>query len=1137
MKYIYCIFFLTFTCNIFFCQTAKLDSLQHAYNIAPNDSLKGAALKNLSWEYLNNRSNDSIAQLYIDSLFRFAVSKNIKGLQYTAKYQYGVLERQRGNYDEALGYFEAYITHASNRNDKKEMANGLYQKAVILDDIGRLDQSLEIYYGIVKIYEDVGDVFGEATTLNALGETLKKTGRIEEALPYYNRAIDIFEQLRDKTELGNCNYNIGDTYLRLKDYEKALIFFNKALAFDTALDSKWGMAYDYESLGKVSSYKQNYNKALDYHYKALKIREGLNQKNELAMSYFELGKNHLKLDEFRQAEEFLMKSLKISEQMGNKEIMKDNYNLLSQMYANKEDYARALAFSKKLITVKDSLYDKTKSKQIQELQERFNSEKRENEIVALENEAQIKELKIKEETTFRNIMLAIAIATILVSFLVFHRYKTIQKIKVADKEKSLQIREEQRKTELEKQRVIELEKIDKLKDEFLANTSHELRTPLNGIIGLSESLKDGSAGKLSKQALENLDMIVSSGKRLTTLVNDLLDFSKLKHKDLTLSRSPIDIYVLTNLVLKVSSTLAKGKKLNLLNSIPKDVVLVDADENRLQQILYNLIGNAIKFTEEGTVELHSKQIGSMLQVSITDTGIGIPGDEFDTIFNAFEQLDGGTDRAYGGTGLGLSVTKQLVELHGGTITVDSEIEKGSTFSFTLPISHKKRGFDMLEPVNETIQSVQKIDDDSIEYDHIVGSNGGRQKRILIVDDEPVNRRVLENHLTYAGYTVMAVSNGKQALQCIEQGNFELVLLDIMMPQLSGYAVCETLRKTYTASELPVVLLTAKNRVSDLVAGFNVGANDYLIKPFSKNELLSRIKTHLNLHGIHQATSRFVPSEFLKSVGRETVTEALLGDHMAKEVTVVFTDIRDYTSLAESMTPEQNFKFVNAYVGRVGPLIKKHLGFVNQYMGDGIMALFPEQASLALQACIDMQKVIADYNIKRKQEGYNPISVGMGIHTGDLVMGIIGDTYRNDTAIIADTVNTASRMEGITKYYGANIMLSGNSVDTISNKADYNFRFLGKVMAKGKHHAVAIYECFDGDADDVILLKTKTLKTFEKGLKHFFNKEFPKASAIFDQVVLENPHDDVAKYFIKKAAEYTISGVPDDWNKVVNMSEK
>ena len=197
-----------------------------------------------------------------------------------------------------------------------------------------------------------------------------------------------------------------------KDYEKALIFFNKALAFDTALESKWGMAYDYESLGKVSSYKQNYNKALDYHYKALKIREGLNQKNELAMSYFELGKNHLKLDEFRQAEEFLMKSLKISEQMGNKEIMKDNYNLLSQMYANKEDYARALAFSKKLITVKDSLYDKTKSKQIQELQERFNSEKRENEIVALENEAQIKELKIKEETTFRNIMLAIAIATI-----------------------------------------------------------------------------------------------------------------------------------------------------------------------------------------------------------------------------------------------------------------------------------------------------------------------------------------------------------------------------------------------------------------------------------------------------------------------------------------------------------------------------------------------------------------------------------------------------------------------------------------------------------------------------------------------------------------------------------------------------
>ena len=172
-----------------------------------------------------------------------------------------------------------------------------------------------------------------------------------------------------------------------------------------------------------------------------------------------------------------------------------------------------------------------------------------------------------------------------------------------------------------------------------------------------------------------------------------------------------------------------------------------------------------------------------------------------------------------------------------------------------------------------------------------------------MDDEPINRRVLENHLTVAGYGVHEVGSGKEALELIGQGHkFDLILLDIMMPNMSGYEVCQTIRKNYLTSELPIVLLTAKNRVSDLVTGFNVGANDYLTKPFSKNELLSRIKTHLSLYGIHKATSKFVPYEFLRSVGREAITDVVLGDHIEKEITVLFTDIRDYTGLAESMTP-------------------------------------------------------------------------------------------------------------------------------------------------------------------------------------------------------------------------------------------
>ena len=413
------------------------------------------------------------------------------------------------------------------------------------------------------------------------------------------------------------------------------------------------------------------------------------------------------------------------------------------------------------------------------------------------------------------------------------------------------------------------------------------------------------------------------------------------------------------------------------------------------------------------------------------------------------------------------------------------------------------------------------------------------KRILIVDDEPVNRRVLENHLQLAGYDVTAVNSGSEALDLLDQDLvFDLILLDVMMPGMSGFEVCEKIRENYLTSELPVVMLTAKNRVSDLVNGFSVGANDYLTKPFSKNELLSRIKTHLNLTGIHKAASRFVPSEFIRSIGRHEITDVELGDQVEKEVTVLFSDIRTYTTLAEEMTPRQNFKFVNSFVGKMGPVIRENQGFVNQFLGDGIMALFPVNAEHALSAAIGMQKAIHLYNERRIKEGNIPISVGIGMHTGPLVMGLIGDVHRNDTAIISDTVNTASRMEGVTKFYGAQIILSEESLKTIKNKDKFGLRYLGKVKVKGKDKALGIYECFDGDKNEnSIELKRQTLNKFNEGIVQFMRGEFPKASAVFDKILSKNPDDLVAKYFISKSAEFTLSGFPKDWDVVTSMDQK
>ncbi|SNZ00497.1 tetratricopeptide repeat protein [Flagellimonas pacifica] len=1121
-------------------QNAKIDSLRQRYGNAQTDSAKVRVLKDISWEYINNRSNAELAKKYIDSFYVISKKANIPWGKSLANYQYAVLERQKGNYTNALGFIDKYLDFHQTKKEPFSMANGLYQKAIILDDLGNFDQSLEIYYTILKIYEEANDSFSIATTLNAMGEILKNTGKKLDAMDSYNRALSLFTKIGDKTEIANCLFNIGDTYMQLEQYDRALENFNKALALDQETQSDWGMAYDYEALGKVYGFQENYTRALEYHDQALLLRKKLGLQRELALSHSQIGVINLKLKRYGIAETSLNNAIRIAEEIGAKAVLKENYDVLSKLYEETGNYQKSLAFKNKFIAVKDSLFTESKSKQVEELQVRFKTEKKQNAIAALEKDAEITGLRLEQQTTLRNIIIGAALVILLFTYFAFNRYKHNQQIKQADEEKKRIIVEERKRTDIEKQRVVELEKIDKLKDEFLANTSHELRTPLVGIIGLTESLKDGIAGKLPKAAMENLDMIANSGKRLSHLVNDILDFSKLKNKDIELSLRPVDLYALSSIVLRLSHPLIQDKKLKLINSIPKDVPLVDADENRLQQIMHNLIGNAIKFTQKGYVTLLSESKDNMLSISITDTGIGIPKDNLKTIFNSFEQADGSTQREYGGTGLGLSVTKQLVELHGGSLSVTSETGKGSIFTFTLPLSTMDRK-DYTSKGLASTDFVQTISTHlgKIPLPGAKKIQGHEAPRILIIDDEPVNRRVLENHLTVAGYEITEVSSGKEALEELAKDHsYNLVLLDVMMPGISGYEVCEKIREQHIASDLPVILLTAKNTVNELVVGFNAGANDYLTKPISKNELLSRIKTHINLNTIHRATSRFVPSEFVQSVGKQSITDVKLGDHIEKNVTVLFSDIRDYTTLAESMTPEQNFKFVNAYVGRMGPIIKENDGFVNQYLGDGIMALFPHKPESALDAAIEMQRTLALYNKRRvKEKGYVPISVGMGLHTGQLIMGIIGDSQRNDPAVISDTVNSASRVEGVTKYFGANIIISEDTLNFMADSDGFNFRYLGKVKVKGKQKAIGIFECIDGDSVESISLKLETKTDYEHGVKLFFNQNFADALVVFEKILVKNPKDTITQYFVSKTKKYISEGAPENWQSMTVMHEK
>jgi two-component system sensor histidine kinase ChiS len=665
---------------------------------------------------------------------------------------------------------------------------------------------------------------------------------------------------------------------------------------------------------------------------------------------------------------------------------------------------------------------------------------------------------------------------------------------------------------------------DALKDEFLANTSHELRTPLNGIIGIGQSMLDGATGPLTDDQRRNLGMVVASGRRLANLVNDLLDFSKLRHDTVRLHRAPTDLHALTDLVLLVSETLIGKRSLRLFNRIDPTGPLAEVDEDRMQQVLFNLVGNAIKFTPAGVVEVSAKSEGDWLYVTISDTGIGIASERFNDIFQMFSQGDGSDEREQGGAGIGLAITKQLVELHGGTVSVESEVGIGSKFTISLPLSGTTR--EMLSPPVQMDQLLSRVVEDVRLADSVqpvaVG-NSGTGYRILVVDDEPVNVQTLVNYLTLANYQVTTVANGEEALDHVfSEDRCDLVLLDVMMPRISGLEVCRRIRERFSPTELPVVLLTAKNRVSDLVNGFSSGANDYLTKPFASDELLARVNVHLELAKISDSYARFVPRQFLQQLGKDRITEVALGDQVQRVMTVLFADIRDFTRLSEKMSPAQTFEFVNQYLSATGPAINRHRGVIDKFVGDAVMALFPERPEDAIDAAMDMFAELEVFNGVRAEQGEPPVEIGIGIHTGVLMLGTIGAVDRMDTTVISDAVNLASRVENLTKTYRVPLIITEATYRQLRDPASRSLRRIDRVLVQGKSQPVVLFEVMDADPPDRRAAKLRGLADMDIGLSRYEEADFSGAIDAFERVLAILPTDTVAQLLLERARRLAIS---------------
>lgn len=298
-----------------------------------------------------------------------------------------------------------------------------------------------------------------------------------------------------------------------------------------------------------------------------------------------------------------------------------------------------------------------------------------------------------------------------------------------------------------------------------------------------------------------------------------------------------------------------------------------------------------------------------------------------------------------------------------------------------------------------------------------------------------------------------------------------------------------------------------------------------------------VQTNQHLEQLLQAYSRFVPQELLHFLQKESVIDLQLGDHVSKEMAILFSDLRGFTTMAETMSPQENFAFINTFLGHLSPEIAKHNGLIMKYMGDGIMAVFPDGVDDALRASIAQAQRLRDYNQQRLAEGSQPISVGTGIHVGPMMVGIVGESHRMQGDALSDNVNLTARLEGLTKYYGVQLLISEDVLQKLTDCDRYSVRLIDRAIVKGRHTPITVYEVLDAEEETARLAKVDTLPHYLEALDLYQQGQLVQAQACFTHVLNQNPNDKTVRLYLERLQLLQREGLPKNWRGVWEFKQK
>lgn len=569
----------------------------------------------------------------------------------------------------------------------------------------------------------------------------------------------------------------------------------------------------------------------------------------------------------------------------------------------------------------------------------------------------------------------------------------------------------------------QLHEMDRLKSEFFANISHEFRTPLTLSLGsFNELLKQPSAAR----AREVIQTGLRNTSRLLFLINEFLDLAKLDSGMMELQKRSVD---LAALVRAVASNFESAERRRVHFQGVSAPVPIEADLGQMKKVLYNLLSNAFKFNDpdKGEVWIRLSSREDRVELEIEDNGIGIPRDQMDRIFERFAQVERRATRRYEGTGIGLALVREMVTLHGGTITVESELGRGSTFSISLPRGAASEA--SIVPGEEEDSIVLPIADDEPPEQAGVASDAlkvaGERPLVLVVDDNADMRGYLARLLSNQ-FRIILAKDGLEGMEQAKTFRPELILTDLMMPRMSGHDLLKAIRQDDELRATPIVFLTARADTEARVESLEAGSDDYIAKPFDEHEILARVTNLIRLRSQErelvelqkEKMARFLPAQIADVIFSKRADD-VLRSHRA-EITVVFIDLRGFTAFAETAEPEDVMAVLQEYQSAMGRLIAEHHGVIERFSGDAIMIFFndpvpvPNHAEQAVHLALAMRGEVVRLQPKWAQRGID-LGAGIGVATGYATLGLVGFEQRRDYAAIGAVTNLAARLCGEARH--------------------------------------------------------------------------------------------------------------------------